>query len=495
MDKEIKIHVVLGNQLFPVDYLKQLNIKHVFMREDMNLCTYEKHHKQKIALFLSSMRSYRDELKKNKITTEYCELMDYNSMTYEEYLKRYLDKIKIKKISIWSIEDKWFEKRLKKLEKNGISIEIHDTPMFLTKLNEFEEMCTQRKSPKYKMTDFYINQRKKLDILMKDNKPLGGKWTFDGENRKKIPQNTTPPPLLQFKKTNHTKDVTKLVDEVFKKHYGETKHFNYPTTREQALDNLRHFLNHKFRKFGDYEDSVDERSHLWFHSNLSSSLNIGLITPLDILNNIRDLNNIPINSYEGFVRQIIGWREFMRCLYHFEGKNMEKSNFFNHQRKIKKSWYTGTTGLDPLDYSIKSTIKHAYSHHIERLMIQVNLMNLCEIKPRDAYKWFMELYIDSSDWVMTPNVYSMGLFADGGIMATKPYICGSNYILKMMNFKKGPWCDVMDGLYWRFIDKNRAFFKKNPRLNMMVSLFDKMKKVKKDNILSKASEFIERNTS
>ena len=357
-------------------------------------------------------------------------------MTYEEYLKRYLEKIKIKKISIWSIEDKWFEKRLKKLEKNGISIEIHDTPMFLTKLNEFEEMCTQRKSPKYKMTDFYINQRKKLDILMKDNKPLGGKWTFDGENRKKIPQNTTPPPLLQFKKTNHTKDVTKLVDEMFKKHYGETKHFNYPTTREQALDNLRHFLNHKFSKFGDYEDSVDERSHLWFHSNLSSSLNIGLITPLDILNNIRDLNDIPINSYEGFVRQIIGWREFMRCLYHFEGKNMEKSNFFNHQRKIKKSWYTGTTGLDPLDYSIKSTIKHAYSHHIERLMIQVNLMNLCEIKPRDAYKWFMELYIDSSDWVMTPNVYSMGLFADGGIMATKPYICGSNYILKMMNFKK-----------------------------------------------------------
>ena len=495
MDKEIRIHVILGNQLFPVEHLKQLNIKHVFMREDINLCTYEKHHKQKITLYLSAMRSYRDSLKKNKITTEYCDIMTGNSDTYEEYLKKYLEKIKIKKISIWSIEDKWFEKRLKKLEKKGINIEIHDTPMFLTKLNEFEEMVTPRKSPKYKMTDFYINQRKKLDILMKDNRPIGGKWTFDGENRKKIPQNTTPPPLLEFKKTNHTKDVTKLVDEMFISHYGETKNFNYPTTREQALDNLRHFLIHKFAKFGDYEDSVDERSHLWFHSNLSSSLNIGLITPLDILNNLRDLDNIPINSYEGFVRQIIGWREFMRCLYHFEGKNMEKSNFFNHQRRIKKSWYTGDTGLDPLDYSIKSTIKHAYSHHIERLMIQVNLMNLCEIKPRDAYKWFMELYIDSSDWVMTPNVYSMGLFADGGIMATKPYICGSNYILKMMNFKKGPWCDVMDGLYWRFIDKNRAFFKKNPRLNMMVSLFDKMKKVKKDDILFKANEFIERNTS
>ncbi len=495
MDTEIRIHVILGNQLFPIDHLKQLKVKHVFMREDINLCTYEKHHKHKITLYLSAMRSYRDMLQKNKIKTDYYKLKTEISDSYEDYLERYLKKLNVNKISIWTIEDKWFEKKLRRLEKKGINIEIYDTPMFLTKLNEFEEMCTQRKSPKYKMTDFYINQRKKLNILIKDDKPIGGKWTFDGENRKKIPKNTVPPALLQFKKTNHTKDVTRLVDEVFKDHYGETKYFNYPTTREHALDNLEYFLTNKFSKFGDYEDSVDEKSHIWFHSNLSSSLNIGLITPLDILNNIKNMNKIPINSYEGFIRQIIGWREFMRCLYHFEGKNMEKRNFFSHQRKIKKSWYTGDTGLDPLDYSIKSTVKHAYSHHIERLMIQVNLMNLCEIKPRDAYKWFMELYIDSSDWVMTPNVYSMGLFADGGIMATKPYICGSNYILKMMNFKKGPWCDVMDGLYWRFIDKNRAFFKKNPRLNMMVSLFDKMKKSKKDNILFKANEFIERNTS
>jgi len=173
---------------------------------------------------------------------------------------------------------------------------------------------------------------------------------------------------------------------------------------------------------------------------------------------------------------------------------MEKSNFFNHKRKFTNAWYEGTTGLDPLDYTINSTIKYAYSHHIERLMIQVNLMNLCEIHPKYAYKWFMELYIDSSDWVMTPNVYSMGLFADGGIMATKPYICGSNYILKMMDFKKGAWCDIMDGLYWRFIDKNRNFFKTNPRLNMMVSLFDKMKKQKKDLIIGKAEDFISKNT-
>ena len=279
MDKEIKIHVILGNQLFPIEHLKQLNIKHVFMREDMKLCTYEKHHKQKITLFLSAMRSYRDMLKKNKITTDYYELNPDISETYEDYLYKYLAKLKIDRISFWTIEDKWFEKKLRGLEKKGINIEIFDTPMFLTKLKEFEEMCTQRRSPKYKMTDFYINQRKKLNILMKDDKPKGGKWTYDGDNRKKIPQNIQPPPLLQFKKTNHTKDVTNLVDKVFKNHYGETKYFNYPTTRKQALDNLKHFIAYKFSKFGDYEDSVDEKSHIWFHSNLSSSLNIGLITP------------------------------------------------------------------------------------------------------------------------------------------------------------------------------------------------------------------------
>ncbi len=488
------LHVVLGNQLFPIKHLMEIKAKNIYMREDIGLCTYEKHHKQKIILFLSAMRSYRDELKKNKFKIKYQELNTEESDSYITYLYEYLQKTKINKISIWTIEDKWFEKELRKLERKGIDITVYETPMFLTKITEFNEMCPQKRSPKYKMTDFYINQRKKLNILLNDDKPVGGKWTYDSDNRKKISNNIEPPPLLEFKKTKHTKDLIKMVGNIFKKHYGDAESFNYPTTRKQSLDNLKDFITNRFDKFGDYEDSVNIKSHLWFHSNLSSSLNIGLITPQDILNNINDLKDIPINSYEGFIRQIIGWREFMRCLYHAEGHNMEKSNFFNHQRKMHNNWYTGETGLDPLDFTIKSTIRHAYSHHIERLMIQVNLMNLCEIRPKSAYKWFMELYIDSSDWVMTPNVYSMGLFADGGIMATKPYICGSNYILKMMDFKKGAWCDVMDGLYWRFIDKNRAFFKKNPRLSMMVALFDKMKKQKKDLILSKANEFIERNT-
>ena len=496
-DKEIgkmsDLHVVLGNQLFPIEHIKKIKPKIVFMREDLGLCTYEKHHKHKIILFLSAMRSYRDELQKNKIFVEYQEL-NVKSGTYIDCLIKYIKAKRLQNMTIWDIEDKWFKNEIYSVKKHLKTLKEIESPMFLTQKDDFLEMCPTRKKPKYKMTDFYINQRKKLKILITNGKPTGGKWTYDNENRKKIPKDLQPPSLSIYKHTIHTKEVIKIVAKEFKDHYGDENDFNYPTTRKQALENLDSFVAGKFKKFGDYEDSVDQRSYLWFHSNLSSSLNIGLITPKDILLKINKIKNIPLNSYEGFIRQIIGWREFMRCIYHYESDEMEKKNFFKHKRKLKDSWYTGETGLDPLDISIKSTIKHAYSHHIERLMIQVNLMNLCEISPKDAYKWFMELYIDSSDWVMTPNVYSMGLFADGGIMATKPYICGSNYILKMMDFKKGDWCDTFDGLYWRFIDKNRSFFKTNPRLNMMVSLFDKMNQDRKKKILLKANQFLEENT-
>ena len=168
--------------------------------------------------------------------------------------------------------------------------------------------------------------------------------------------------------------------------------------------------------------------------------------------------------------------------------------FLNMNRKMKKSWYEGTTGLPPLDHAIKNAVNHGWSHHIERLMILSNIMNLCEVKPTIVYKWFMEMFVDSSDWVMVPNVYGMGLFSDGGIFATKPYICGSSYFMKMMDFKKGEWCNTMDGLYWRFIDKNRKFFLKNPRLSMMVYVFDKMKDERKKMILSEADKFIKQNT-
>ena len=223
-----------------------------------------------------------------------------------------------------------------------------------------------------------------------------------------------------------------------------------------------------------------------------------MITPEIIIQKILEFHKkhkIRMNSLEGYIRQIIGWREFMRGIYQGYSNEMETKNFFKHERKMKKSWYEGTTGLPPLDHAIKNAVNHGWSHHIERLMILSNIMNLCEVKPTIVYKWFMEMFVDSSDWVMVPNVYGMGLFSDGGIFATKPYICGSSYFMKMMDFKKGEWCNTMDGLYWRFIDRNRKFFLKNPRLSMMVYVFDKMKDERKKMILSEADKFIKLNTN
>ena len=495
----IDLHITLGNQLFSPSYLDDIKPKEIYMCEDIGLCTFQKHHKQKIILYLSAMRSYKDELS-DKYKVKYRYINKDKSDSYIDKLIEYIRHKKIKHVSIFEIEDEWFRKEINKIKNYIDVLHVIKTPMFLTTTKEFNEMvdvkkATKKALPKYKMTDFYIKQRKRLNILITDkNKPVGDKWTYDMLNRKRIPKDLTPPPTINFKRTENTNEVIKIVDVLFSDHYGSTNDFNYPTTRKDALKNLKTFIKTKLSLFGDYEDSVDQRSPYWFHSNISTSLNIGLITPYDILLEINNINDIPINSLEGFIRQIIGWREFMRGLYNVEGKSMKKSNFFNNNRKLKQSWYEGTTGLEPLDYSIKSTLKYSYSHHIERLMIQVNLMNLCEIEPTNAYKWFMELYIDSSDWVMTPNVYSMGMFADGGIMATKPYICGSNYILKMMDFKKGEWCQIMDGLYWRFIKKNRNYLKKNPRSSMMVNLFDKMNDTRKKDILNKANIFIDQHT-
>ena len=182
---------------------------------------------------------------------------------------------------------------------------------------------------------------------------------------------------------------------------------------------------------------------------------------------------VPLNSLEGFIRQVIGWREFVRGIYHHFGEEQASANFFGHGSHLTDHWYEGTTGIAPLDYVIKKTQRWGWAHHIERLMGLGNLMLLLEINPNSVYKWFMELFIDSYDWVMVPNVYGMSQFSDGGLLATKPYISGSNYILKMSDYKRGDWCNVWDALYWRFINKNRSFFKKNPRMNMMVSMYDK----------------------
>ena len=490
-----KLFLILGNQLFNPNFLSKYKQDHIFyMAEDYGLCSYEKHHKHKIIFFLSCMRSFRDELTEKGFKIIYKKIDENDFKTeYTIKLKEEMMKRDIQEISAFEIEDKVFEERIlnfcKDLKLNYIS-----SPQFLTKREEFKKYLLTVKKPF--MANFYKSQRIKYKILVDEqNKPIGDKWSFDNENRKKMPKNIDIPKKFKFYETQHTKDLKGIVDELFKENPGNVEDFWIGTTREDSIKFFQYFLKFKFNLFGDYEDAVDQRDNILFHSALSPLINIGLIVPEEILSKLKDLQvKVNINSYEGYVRQIIGWREFIRGLYRRYSDEFEEKNFFNHKRKMKSTWYHGTTGIPPLDHSIKNAIKYGWAHHIERLMILSNIMNLAGIHPKNIYKWFMEMFIDSSEWVMVPNVYGMGLFSDGGIFATKPYICGSAYFLKMMDFKKGEWCDVMDGLYWNFIHRNRDFFLKNPRLSMMVRVLDKMKEDRKKRIFDRAKKFIDENT-
>ena len=432
----MKLFLILGNQLFSPKYLSDFKDHIFFMAEDYGLCTFEKHHKLKILLFLSSMRSFKDELKSKNFNIVYKDINKDFKLSYEKKLEKIIKEKKIKEISFFEIEDKFFEKRILSLAKNS-SLKVNQvkSPMFLMQRNEFKNYLSNNKRPF--MANFYKIVRTKMNLLMNNNgTPKGNKWSFDQENRKKLQNFVKIPQISKPKETKDTVVLKKFINSHFKDHPGNTEKFWFPTTRRDANKWLDEFLKERIKLFGDYEDAVTDKSNTVFHSALSPLINLGLITPEEIIEKLKKIENkVPINSLEGYMRQIIGWREFMRGIYQNYDQRLNKTNFFNHKKKMKISWYNGNTGLDPLDHAINNARNYGWSHHIERLMILSNIMNLCEINPKQVYKWFMEMFVDSSDWVMAPNVYGMGLFSDGGIFATKPYICGSSYFLKMMHFK------------------------------------------------------------
>ena len=490
--------LLLGNQLFDPQLLKDRGCKRVFMAEDHGLCTYEKHHKLKIYLYLCAMREYKDELRRNGIQVDYFSLEDRSDKkTYIEFFIEFLHQQKIDKINIFEIENKFFEKKvLSSLKKAEIEYEISETPMFLFSRKEFGSLYGENKS--FRLGNFYKVGRKKFNILVDgEGNPLGDRWSFDEENRKKIPAKTHVPELPEFNLSKYHDAVSSIIEKSFSEHPGNTKNVWFPVTRSEALDLLDDFLIQRFENFGAYEDAMLKGRNFLFHSCISAMLNIGLITPDIVIEKALDLfkkNKAPLNSIEGFIRQILGWREFIRGIYQLRGSKQKNSNFWSHQRKLSQSWYDGSTGLLPLDDCIKSAVKDGYSHHIPRLMVICNLMNMCEIDPKFIYKWFMEMYIDASDWVMIPNVFGMATYSDGGLMSTKPYTCSSNYILKMSNYEKGAWCDVIDGLYWRFVQKNVSFYSSNPRLSFQTRVLSRMSEDRKVLIFKKAEEFLETHT-
>ncbi len=467
----------------------------VYIAEDMGLCTYERHHQQKVVLFLAAMRSYADELRSVGFDVIYKALDPQQSEPYEVGLDAAMMRVGADRVTYFEVEDKAMERRLRVfLRSKGVEAVERSSPMFTCSRAQFREFAAGKS--RLLMGDFYKSRRRALGLLVEANgEPTGGRWNFDTENRRKLPAKITPPTIPWAARTRHAEEVIDLVQEVFAAHPGSACQFSWPTTRAQAREWLSDFVAQRLDAFGPFEDALSTRSDGVFHSLLSPYLNMGLLTPAEVLERVLEhAQSAPLQSVEGFVRQIIGWREFVRGVYREHGERQNESNFWGHKRELTAAWYDGTTGIPPLDDAIETANRLGWTHHIPRLMVLGNMMTLCEIRPATAHRWFMEMFVDSSEWVMGPNVYGMGLFSDGGVFATKPYICGSNYWLKMSDYRKGPWCDTVDGLYWRFIDKHREFFASNPRLALMPRAFDRLNNDRKAKIFAAAAQFLDKVT-
>ncbi len=464
----------------------------IYLVEEILLFNQYSFHKQKILLHRASMKKYEEMLLKKKLNITYIEAKD--KLSDIRRLIKDLAKNKIEEIHYTDTADNWLEKRIQlTAAENEIRLVKYPSPNFLNHPVETEEFFAKRKT--YFQTDFYTWQRKKRNILVGGTgQPTGGKWTFDTENRLKIPKNEIIPGIQFPKENKQIKEAREYVNKFFAANYGEIEIFIYPTTHTEAEKWLDDFLQNRFKKFGIYEDAMAKNENFLYHAVLTPMLNIGLLDPQQIINKAieaADQYNVPLNSLEGFVRQIMGWREFIRIVYEREGIKQRTTNYWGFTRKIPSSFWTGETGIHPIDRVIKKALKTGYSHHIERLMVVGNFMLLCEFDPDEVYRWFMEMYVDSYDWVMVPNVYGMTQFADGGLMTTKPYISSSNYLLKMGDWNKGPWQEIWDGLFWRFMHVHRDFFLKNPRLGMLIKIFDKMPVEKRNTHLKNAAQYLE----
>jgi len=434
-------------------------------------------HKQKLVFHRASMMAYRHWLLGQGYHVIYVEA--HTPLADVRFMIAELGKSNIRHIDCIDPIDDWLSQRIANhAAKAGIGITWHGTPLFLNSPHDLKTYFRSDKK-KFFQTEFYINQRKSLNILINvDGVPHGGKWSFDADNRKRYPAHAVPPVISLPQKDAIYEEAMTYISKHFPAAPGACDDSpRYPYTFECSRKWLGDFVDQRLRDFGKYEDAIVAGQEILHHSVLTPMLNVGLLTPQEVVDTIlgkAHKRDIPVNSLEGFIRQVIGWREFIRGMYVTKGAEQRKRNHWGFERPIPRSFYNGTTGIPPVDVTIRKVLKTGYCHHIERLMVLGNFMFLCGFHPDAVYRWFMELFIDAYDWVMVPNIYGMSQFADGGMMATKPYISGSNYILKMSDYKRGDWCQIWDALYWTFIQEHQQEFSRNPRMSMMVRQLEKM---------------------
>jgi len=451
--------------------------------------------KLKLLYHRASMLYYYDFLKINNYKVKYIDFTDV--VEYKNYFNK-IKKDKVKKIYCYDPIDHLLEYRIKEQCKaNKFDLEILDNINYVENRSDLKTYIKEYQGKHLLQTSFYSWQRKRLNILMdKNNKPEGGKLTYDVDNRVAYRDSKSLPKIPISKTSKYIESAKKYVEKYFPSNYGNTENLIFPINHYGAKKWYKYFLKTRFSNFGKYQDAFlkpDSKNILMFHSGASVMFNVGLITQPWIIKEIikySTKHKIAINNTEGIIRQLIGWNSFNR-LYYFEIDYSLDTNIFKFSNRMTTKWWTGDLGIAPVDDVIKTAFKYGYLHHIQRLMIMLNFQILCELDYEEIYQWHMQYSCDAYDQFMIYNIYSMG-YADGGTTTTKPYISSSKYILSMSNYEKGEWCDIWDALYYRFLHKNYEILKKNPRMGIMMSNYKKKSKKDMDRYLKISGEFIEK---
>jgi deoxyribodipyrimidine photolyase-related protein len=468
--------LVLGDQLFDPRLLPAGVPRRAVMAEDRGLCTRYPLHRATIAMFLAAMRAHADELRAAGWTIDYTRIDDDAAWptSYRDKLAAAVRRSGARRVWHNAVADRSVAAELAAWcgELGVERIEL-PSPAFLTAPEAFAGWLAGR--PSARMADFYTWQRRRLGVLLTpDGGPLGGRWSFDADNRKPLPEGLVPPPLPARSAEPHLPAVRETVLTRFPGHPGDPAAVPVPTTRAGAERWLADFCAQRLPRFGPYEDAMSSSHDVLWHSLLAPLLNLGLLTPRRVLDAVLAAPGVPLNSREGFVRQLIGWREFVKGVDAVWGERQAAANHWGHHRRLSPAWAAAATGIPPLDHALAKAHRLAWTHHIERLMVLGNAFQLCEIAPGEAFRWFLAMHCDGAEWVMGPNVFGMALGSDGGLMMTKPYICGSPYLRRMGGWAKGAWCDELDGLYWRFVAAHADELARNPRTAQAVSTLGRM---------------------
>ena len=499
-----RLILVLGDQLTrDVAALNAADKDHdiVVMAEVTEEGSYVPHHPKKIALILAAMRKFAESLRNDGWTVAYAELDDMdNTQSIAGELIRRAEQYETSDV----VATRPGEYRLiAALEACPLTVTLLEDDRFIASHAAFDDWAKGRKA--LRMEYFYREMRRKTGLMMEGDDPAGGQWNYDHDNRKPAKDGIDYSGPMQFTPDETVEAVLDLVERRFGNHFGDLRPFWFATDQGQARRALAHFVTHALPKFGDYQDAMLADQRFLYHAVIGLYINVGLLDPLEVCQAVEDAwknGDAPINAAEGFIRQIIGWREYMRGIYFHEGPEYPSRNGLNHRRKLPDFFWGGETRMRCIAQAVDQTRAEAYAHHIQRLMVTGNFALIAGLDPAEVSEWYLAVYVDAFEWVEAPNVVGMSQFADGGVIASKPYVSSGAYINRMSDYckgchykvsvKTGEWACPFNLLYWHFLDRHRDRFSNNARMGNMYRTWDRMDAERRETVLADAAAFLKR---